>query len=857
MKRILILLVLSCSLLTVGAQHVNTLFFLENSPHRHYLNPALMPISKMYLGLPVIGYTSFNLSNSALVMGDLIYKKGSSTVTSLHPQYGNIDDVLKLIGKGLNTELDMQLSLLSFGWRTRHDGYVHITLNERIESNFGLPTDLFRFAFAGGMTDLTGENLYDLTNLGMNLKAYTELGVGYAQSTKNDKWTIGGKLKFLYGHAYASVQNSSTTLNASTSAWTISGGGNAMLAAPLAALPEQFNADAFTAFSIPSNIIEMALPQGLGGAIDLGFTYRPHKMVQISAALTDLGAIYWNRGMQYDYTLQATYDGIGDLTYPDVVDENGQFNTNIGGLLDTLANDVMNGLQSGESKQGFWSMVTPRLNIAVDANFWENRIGVGIVSQTRYANKRFYEEVTVGAAFRPCHWFQLAASYSILNGKSSNVGAALGFVTYEGIGLTLAADYVPCVYADVNGIPVPYKTPGINLAFGLNIVIGHKQDKDKDGVNNKYDLCPETPRGVVVDENGCPIDSDGDGVPDYLDQCPATPTAAYGYVNEHGCLTDTDADGVPDYLDKCPNTPAEAIGYLDEYGCLLDTDGDEVPDYLDKCPGTPAEAKGFVDAEGCLLDTDGDGVPDYLDKCPNTPAEAIGFLDEYGCPLDTDGDGVPDYLDQCPNTPLEAAGHIDANGCEIDTDGDGVPDWKDNCPTVAGLADNNGCPAVKREVRNLLTKAMQGIQFETGKAKIKKSSYKVLDQIAQTFIDNPTFHVEVQGHTDNVGNPKSNLKLSQDRADAVRDYLIKKGVPENQLVAKGYGDTMPIADNKTKAGRSKNRRVEFKITFEEVKIEEVRYTNDSTYTTQIIQPDTIKKAIPDSLHLKPAANVVK
>ena len=170
-------------------------------------------------------------------------------------------------------------------------------------------------------------------------------------------------------------------------------------------------------------------------------------------------------------------------------------------------------------------------------------------------------------------------------------------MTYEGLGLFLAADYIPLSYAkadvgDNSRNIVPYHNNGLNLAFGLNLVIGHKsrRDKDHDGVYDKYDLCPETPRKVIVDKDGCQLDTDGDGVPDYLDECPDTPEAARGLVDEKGCPIDSDGDGVPDYLDQCPNTPVEAWELLDEKGCPLDTDGDGVPDYLDECPETPAAA---------------------------------------------------------------------------------------------------------------------------------------------------------------------------------------------------------------------------------------------------------------------------
>ena len=152
----------------------------------------------------------------------------------------------------------------------------------------------------------------------------------------------------------------------------------------------------------------------------------------------------------------------------------------------------------------------------------------------------------------------------------------------------------------------------------------------------------------------CP-DSDGDGVMDKLDRCPGTPKGIK--VDAKGCPLDTDGDGIYDSMDQCPGTPKGVK--VDGKGCPLDTDGDGVYDYLDKCPGTPKGVK--VDAKGCPLDTDGDGVYDYLDKCPDTPKGVT--VDAKGCPLDTDGDGVYDYLDKCPGTPKSAK--VDGRGCWV------------------------------------------------------------------------------------------------------------------------------------------------------------------------------------------------
>jgi len=235
----------------------------------------------------------------------------------------------------------------------------------------------------------------------------------------------------------------------------------------------------------------------------------------------------------------------------------------------------------------------------------------------------------------------------------------------------------------------------------------------------------------------------------------------------------------------------------------LDSDGDGVFDSLDKCPNTPIGVE--VDEKGCPLDTDGDGVPDYMDRCPNTPKGVK--VDERGCPLDSDGDGVPDYMDKCPDTPKGVK--VDERGCPLDSDGDGVPDYMDKCPdTPKGTkVDEKGCPLVGEKLL-----IIHGINFEFDSAKISKNSESILNRAVATLRENPTIEVRIEGHTDSIGSEGYNLKLSQRRANAVRDYLVSKGIASERLEAAGKGEAFPIVSNKTREGRSQNRRVEFVVT---------------------------------------------
>jgi len=243
------------------------------------------------------------------------------------------------------------------------------------------------------------------------------------------------------------------------------------------------------------------------------------------------------------------------------------------------------------------------------------------------------------------------------------------------------------------------------------------------------------------------------------------------------CEVDSDGDGIDDSRDKCPDTPSGAV--VDQNGCPEDYDGDSVVDGIDRCPDTPARVK--VDAKGCPIDSDNDGVYDGIDRCPNTPAGAK--VDAAGCPSDADNDGVSDGIDRCPNTPAGAK------------------------------VDETGCPAEVKKFLDTGLISSTDIMFDFNKATLKPESKAALDKIGNILIQAPDLKIEIGGHTDAKGSDKYNLKLSDERAKAVHDYLKKNfsQINPDNLVSKGYGESKPVASNDTDEGRTENRRVEFKI----------------------------------------------
>ncbi|MBK7343223.1 MAG: OmpA family protein [Saprospiraceae bacterium] len=371
-------------------------------------------------------------------------------------------------------------------------------------------------------------------------------------------------------------------------------------------------------------------------------------------------------------------------------------------------------------------------------------------------------------------------------------------------------EFKGCPDTDKDGIPDPEDLcpaeAGTILAKGC-------PDMDNDGVADAEDECPELPGPPAL--SGCP-DTDGDGLTDQVDQCPEQS----GLATNGGC-PDRDDDGIIDSNDACPDEP----GLAEDNGCPVseDSDGDGIPDNRDKCPQTPGPVQGCPDRDGDSIadrddacpdipglpnlngcpppqDSDGDGIQDDQDACPSV----AGLPELKGCPPegDQDGDGFPDSKDECPTL----AGKL--NGCP-DRDGDGVADPKDRCPDRAGPATNEGCPIISAEDRSALDLAMRNVQFETGSATILPESYLTLDRVAEVLLRYPDYHLIINGHTDNVGRPATNLALSEQRARACYNYLISRGVVAKRMLPSGFGQTRPITSNKSEEGKRMNRRVEF------------------------------------------------
>lgn len=483
LKSLILLFLIGVFHCSINAQQVNTLYFMENVPIRHYLNPAFQPTTKYYLSLPIIGFTQFNIGNNSLSLKDIVYNNNGQIITFLHPN-GDINRFYNTLHSNTVIRTDLETNLLSFGIK-EDQSFWSFSLSEKINGMGSIPKDFFKFFLFG--TPNIENNAFNINTLQADITAYTEAAFGFSKKL-DEKLSVGIKLKFLYGNANVSNTNKEISLNAGIEKWILMAEGSTN-----ASMPTQFQVDKnYQTVSItsPKNVTDWLKPSGLGAGVDLGVEYRLNKDMKISGAITDLGFLHWFTNVQnFNYITNFTFDGLtqvknGNTNYQNLYTKliSGNY------LADSLKSAIQSASSIKRSNNNYNTGTTAKLNLGFEYNLLED-LSLGLLSHSQFSKKTITEELTASVNLRPTKWFNASLSYSVLDGRMSSIGAGIGLKTGI-IHWFLAADYIPFQISTFSPsnfganyptfkIPVPYNSKDFNFAIGMNLVFNSLRAKDR------------------------------------------------------------------------------------------------------------------------------------------------------------------------------------------------------------------------------------------------------------------------------------------------------------------------------------------------------------------------------------------
>lgn len=474
-----------CSL-NIAAQQTNTLYFLENSSLRHKLNPAFQPESDFYISFPLIGYSALNVGNNSLSLKDIVYNENGNTVTFLN-QASSIDRFYNTLKVNTVLRANFQTNLLGFGFHYK-SAYWTFSFTEKMNGTLSVPKDVFQLSLYGTPNPLN--NSFNFTSLQTDFTLYTEAGFGYAQDI-TEKWSIGGKLKILLGHANLSNSNRNVTFDANLSNWIFNGAGSFNYSSPVE-LNLDTNFQSLT-YTNPTSKLDWIKPAGLGVGIDFGVEYHLNENINLSAAILDFGFIRWKKNaLNLQYAVDFNFEGIAQInintslnSYNEVFDQLIYGNL----LIDSIESAFEGSATSNPTNVAYSTGTAAKMNLGFEYNFFDHFIGLGILSHTQFYDRTVTGEITTSVNMRPYDWLNAALSYSLINGTLSTFGAGLS-LSVGNVNCFLTADYIPFekvtfTLTDISpelpnwNIPVPYNSQVFNLSMGMNFVFDYPTNAQK------------------------------------------------------------------------------------------------------------------------------------------------------------------------------------------------------------------------------------------------------------------------------------------------------------------------------------------------------------------------------------------
>jgi len=478
----------------------NTLYFMEDVPKNTSWNPAFMPRYSGYISLfDIYG----EVGNNAMMLRDFVFKRNGRWTTAFSPSE-SIDELYRRIGGNINGDVRFGLSILNFGFRIKEKNFFTFGASLRGEAYSHIPKDFTRLLLYG-----TGrEDSFDFSSAGLEAKLYGELGFGFIRQI-NDMWSFGLKLKALIGFAGVHSNIDELILQTSMDRWQLLSIADAYIMTPAV----KYSATN-KSLSTDINAKNLFFPQGIGGAIDLGATYRPVENFTLSFAVTDLGLISWQNSsniVNINTRGKFSFKGV-EYHYRDNIDSlKSAYDRLVDNMKDSVKWSVKQGI-NGSINQ--W--LTANANIGAEYGILDNKISFAAMANARINYNRIMPELTLGVNFRPADWAKFYLSHTLSTRCASTLG--LGVNLQAGpVNFYIISDFVPLSYVKVQNFDkaidntiIPYRNNRFNVQTGLAFTFGSSKDDDRDGYAECYHFDNQgwmaentvTADGYTVNQNG-------------------------------------------------------------------------------------------------------------------------------------------------------------------------------------------------------------------------------------------------------------------------------------------------------------------------------------------------------------------
>lgn len=441
--------------LSVSAQQVRTSYFMESSTMRTALNPAFRP-DRGYVSIPVLGTVGAAYGTNGVAVDNFVYSRNGQTVTFLDQSVSS-QEFLGGLKDQNQVNVDFATKILSGGWYAGK-GFWSVDVSIKGLTNLRAPKSLFEFMKVGNGSQQT----YDIKNIRGYAEAYLETGVGYSRPI-TDKLTVGGKLKMLWGLGSANMNITSLHAEMNSDAWTITSQGQ--FEANVKGLKPEFETDNKGNEYINSFDYDSPGLSGFGLGVDLGATYQLTEDITLSAAVLDLGFISWSKGGSVVGKLDGdpfNFDGfdleIGNNSGSNVPSMSDQFDQ----ITDDFADLLHFRQQAGKSRG---TSLRSTINVGGEYRLLEKKLGIGLLSSTRFYTPKAYTELTLSGNYRPVKWFEVALSYSFIHSDFKTYGIALNF-SPSWINFFIGSDYM---ITKVTPQMLPVSANAMNFYMGLSV----------------------------------------------------------------------------------------------------------------------------------------------------------------------------------------------------------------------------------------------------------------------------------------------------------------------------------------------------------------------------------------------------